>query len=66
MRLLVDSASLWYRAFYGVPESKSDLNGQPNNAIKGFFDGLARIITKYRPNEIAICLDDNWRPAWRV
>jgi 5'-3' exonuclease len=66
MRLLVDSASLWYRAFYGLPESNSRINGLPNNAIKGFFDGLARIIVRYRPSEIGICLDDNWRPSWRV
>ncbi|MGA0866018.1 MAG: 5'-3' exonuclease [Candidatus Nanopelagicaceae bacterium] len=66
MRLLVDSASLWYRAFYGLPESTSKINGMPNNAIKGFFDGLSRIVTKYRPDEIGICLDDNWRPSWRV
>ena len=66
MRLLVDSASLWYRAFYGMPESISSTTGLPNNAIKGFFDGLARIITRYRPDEIGICLDDNWRPQWRV
>jgi len=66
MRLLVDSASLWYRAFYGMPESISSTTGLPNNAIKGFFDGLARIITRYRPYEIGICLDDNWRPQWRV
>ncbi len=66
MRLLVDSASLWYRAFYGMPESRSATTGFPNNAIKGFFDGLARIITRYRPKEIGICLDDNWRPQWRV
>lgn len=66
MRLLVDSASLWYRAFYGLPESISSGNDLPNNAIKGFFDGLARIIARYRPTEIGICLDDNWRPSWRV
>ena len=66
MRLLVDSASLWYRAFYGMPESSSATTNLPNNAIKGFFDGLARIITRYRPDEIGICLDDNWRPQWRV
>ena len=65
MRLLIDSASLWYRAFYGMPESSTS-NGLPNNAIKGFFDGMSRIVSKYRPDEIAICLDDNWRPAWRV
>jgi 5'-3' exonuclease len=49
-----------------MPESISSTTGLPNNAIKGFFDGLARIITRYRPDEIGICLDDNWRPQWRV
>ena len=66
MRLLVDSASLWYRAFYGMPDSLQGPEGQPINAIKGFFEGLSTIVARYRPNEIAICLDADWRPGWRV
>lgn len=66
MRLLVDSASLWYRAFYGVPETLVGPSGQPINAIKGFFDGLSTIVARYRPKEIALCLDSDWRPGWRV
>ncbi|NDI10131.1 MAG: flap endonuclease, partial [Actinobacteria bacterium] len=44
MRLLVDSASLWYRAFYGMPETLKSPSGEPINAIKGFFDGLSTIV----------------------
>lgn len=66
MRLLVDSASLWYRAFYGMPDSLQGPEGQPINAIKGFFEGLSTIVARYRPDEIAICLDADWRPGWRV
>lgn len=66
MRLLVDSASLWYRAFYGMPETLQSPSGEPINAIKGFFDGLSTIVGRYRPTEIALCLDADWRPGWRV
>ncbi|MFM7463681.1 MAG: 5'-3' exonuclease H3TH domain-containing protein [Actinomycetota bacterium] len=66
MRLLVDSASLWYRAFYGMPETLLSPRGEPINAIKGFFDGFSAIVARYRPTEIALCLDGDWRPGWRV
>lgn len=66
MRLLIDAASLWYRAFYGMPESLLSPRGEPINAIKGFFDGFSKIVARYRPTEIAICLDSDWRPGWRV
>lgn len=66
MRLLVDSASLWYRAYYGMPDTLLSPEGEPINAIKGFFDGLSKIVARYRPDEIALCLDGDWRPSWRV
>lgn len=63
--MLIDSASLWYRAYYGMPELAAP-DGRPVNAIRGFLDMTARLITKYRPSEIALCLDGDWRPSWRV
>jgi 5'-3' exonuclease len=66
MRLLIDSASLWYRAFYGMPDNFHSKDGLPVNAIKGFYEGLAVLIQRYRPSEIGICLDGQWRPSWRV
>lgn len=64
--LLIDSASLWYRAYYGMPDSLTGANGQPVNAIRGFIDMTARLINTYQPDRFALCLDGDWRPSWRV
>jgi 5'-3' exonuclease len=64
--MLLDSASLYFRAFYGVPESITAPDGTPVNAIRGFTDMVARLITDQRPARIVACLDLDWRPAFRV
>ena len=63
--MLIDSASLWYRAYYGMPELFSP-TGEPINAVRGFIDMTARLIAHYRPSSLALCLDGDWRPSWRV
>lgn len=64
--MLLDSGSLWYRAYYGMPETLTAADGTPVNAIRGFLDMSARLITAYNPNRLVICLDGDWRPSWRV
>lgn len=64
--LLFDSASLYFRAFFGLPASLTTHSGEPVNAVRGLLDFLARFITEYRPTQVACCWDDAWRPAWRV
>jgi 5'-3' exonuclease len=64
--LFVDGSSLIFRAFYGVPRSVRSPDGRPINAVRGFVDTLARIITSRRPGHIAVASDEDWRPAWRV
>ena len=66
MILLIDSASLWYRAFYGMPDTLRAPNGQPVNAIRGFLDSVARLSAHYKPDQIVACLDGDWRPSWRT
>jgi 5'-3' exonuclease len=66
MILLLDSASLWYRAFYGMPDSLRSPSGAPVNAIRGFIDSVARLATTYKPKQIIACLDGDWRPSWRT
>lgn len=61
-----DTASLFYRAFYGVPTSLKTADGRPCNAVRGLIDFLARFISTYQPTHVACCLDNDWRPAWRV
>lgn len=64
--MLLDSGSLWYRAFYGMPDSLIAPDGTPVNAIRGYLDMTARLISMYRPTRLVACLDGDWRPSWRV
>ncbi|MDQ2837762.1 MAG: 5'-3' exonuclease [Actinomycetota bacterium] len=64
--MLLDSASLYFRAFYGVPESVTAPDGMPVNAVRGFTDMISTLITRYGPSDFVACLDYDWRPEFRV
>lgn len=64
--MLLDSASLYFRAFYGVPDTVKDRDGRPVNAVRGFLDMIAKLVTTYEPTHLVACWDDDWRPQWRV
>ncbi len=64
--LVLDSASLYYRAFHALPESMTAPDGRPHNAIRGFLTTLARLIDQHRPRGVVAAWDADWRPAWRV
>jgi len=65
--LLIDGSSLMFRAFYGVPVTSFKApDGQPVNAVRGFLDMLARLITVRKPRAIVVATDEDWRPAFRV
>jgi 5'-3' exonuclease len=64
--LLLDAASLYFRAYFAVPESVTAPDGTPVNAVRGFTDMVARLIGTHRPSRLVACLDLDWRPAFRV
>lgn len=66
--LLLDAASLYFRAFFGVPDPRADpTSGEPpTNAVRGFLDMIATLVERYRPTHLAACWDNDWRPAFRV
>jgi 5'-3' exonuclease len=64
--LLLDGASMWFRSFFGVPSSITAPDGRPVNAVRGFLDAVATVITRERPGRLVVCRDDDWRPQWRV
>lgn len=64
--LLVDGSSLIFRAFYGVPASVRSPSGRQINAVRGFLDTLARLVSTRNPRHVAVAADDDWRPDWRV
>ena len=64
--MLLDSASLWYRAYFGMPDTLVSPSGLPVNAIRGYLDMTSRLIVKYKPDRLVACLEGDWRPSWRV
>lgn len=57
---------MYFRAFYGVPDSVVAPDGRPVNAVRGFTDMVSRLITERRPSRLVACLDLDWRPVFRV
>ena len=65
--LLVDAPSLYFRAYFGVPEAAAKTpDGTPVNAARGFLDMLATLIRTRHPDRVVCAFDVDWRPAWRV
>lgn len=64
--MLLDTASLYFRAFYGVPDTFRAADGTPVNALRGLLDFISRLVAGYSPSHLACCWDNDWRPAWRV
>ncbi|KQR11932.1 5'-3' exonuclease [Cellulomonas sp. Leaf334] len=64
--LLLDTASLYFRAYFGVPESVKAPDGTPVNAVRGLLDMIATLVTAHRPTRLVMCWDDDWRPQFRV
>jgi 5'-3' exonuclease len=66
MLLLLDTASLYFRAFYGTPDTITAPDGTPVNAVRGLLDYIARLVTDHRPTHLVAAMDYSWRPDWRV
>ncbi|MGO1411104.1 5'-3' exonuclease [Microbacterium sp. JB110] len=64
--MLLDTAALYFRAFFGVPDRFRAPDGTSVNAARGLLDMIARLTEAYEPDRIIACWDDDWRPAWRV
>jgi 5'-3' exonuclease len=64
--MLLDTASLYFRAYFGVPDSVKAPDGTPVNAVRGLLDFIDRLVKDHRPAELVACMDADWRPGWRV
>ncbi|HET9657678.1 MAG TPA: 5'-3' exonuclease [Kineosporiaceae bacterium] len=64
--LLLDSASLYFRAFFGVPSTITAPDGTPVNAVRGFLDMISTLLGRGLPDLLVACWDDDWRPDFRV
>ncbi len=64
--MLLDTASLYFRAFYGVPTTVTAPDGTPINAVRGLLDFISRLVSDHRPTHLIAAWDDDWRPEFRV
>src|SRR6204780_4389321 len=64
--MLLDSASLYFRAFFGVPDTARAPDGTPVNAVRGLLDTISRLVRARQPERLVACWDADWRPAFRV
>jgi 5'-3' exonuclease len=64
--LLLDTPSLYFRAFFGVPDSITAPDGTPVNAVRGLLDFIARLVTDRTPTHLVAAMDADWRPDFRV
>ena len=64
--LLLDTPSLYFRAFYGIPDSITADDGTPVNAVRGLLDFIARLVRDRAPTRLVAAMDEDWRPQWRV
>jgi 5'-3' exonuclease len=49
-----------------MPDTLLSPSGLPVNAIRGYLDMTARLVTMYSPNRLVACIEGDWRPSWRV
>ena len=64
--LLIDASSLFFRAFFGIPKTMRAPDGRLVNAVRGFLDMLARLVSARDPRCLVVATDEDWRPAFRV
>ncbi len=64
--MLLDTASLYFRAYFGVPDSVKAPDGTPVNAVRGLLEFIDRLVRDRHPDDLVACMDADWRPQWRV
>lgn len=64
--MLLDTASLYFRAYFGVPDSVKAPDGTPVNAVRGLLEFIDRLVKDHHPDHLVACMDADWRPQWRV
>ena len=62
----LDAPSLVYRAFFALPKTLIDEQGNSINAVRGFMDMVTTLLVQRRPDSVVSVFDGDWRPQFRV
>jgi len=64
--MVLDTPTLYFRAFFGVPDTIRSPDGMVVNAVRGTLESVSYLIATYKPDRLVACFDADWRPAFRV
>jgi 5'-3' exonuclease len=64
--MLMDTPTMYFRAYFAIPESITAPDGRPVNAVRGTLDFISHLVTHHRPDGLIACFDADWRPEFRV
>lgn len=65
MFYLVDASVYVFRAYYSIPDSMTDAQGNPTNALYGYGRFLAELLLRERPSHIAVAFDESLTHSYR-
>jgi DNA polymerase-1 len=63
--LLIDGNAIIHRAYHAYPPSFTDKEGNPTNAVYGFFAMLLKLLDEVKPTYLVICFDKG-APTFRM
>ncbi len=62
---LVDASIYIFRAYFSLPDTMTDANGNPANAVYGFADFLASLLAQTDAKHIAVAFDESLTTSFR-
>ena len=62
---LIDASVFVFRAYYSVPVSLADRDGNPVNAVYGFARFLIELLGRAGPAHVAVAFDESLTGSWR-
>ncbi|GAA2107053.1 exonuclease domain-containing protein [Brevibacterium salitolerans] len=64
--LVLDTPTLYYRAFHALPDTLRSPQGRPVNAAKGLLDVLCQLVDQWGSRRLVAVMDADWRPDFRT
>ncbi len=61
----IDASIYVFRGWFTLPDSLTDRDGNPINAVIGFVDFLTQIINDCRPQHLVCAFDESLTSSWR-
>lgn len=65
MIYLIDASVFVFRAWFSIPDSMTDPDGQPVNAVYGFAGFLGDFLIRTRPSLVAVAFDESLTTSYR-